>query len=86
MAGEARTDLVCDPSLACLVEMSLTGTGLGTRVVTVEEGCNAKLLGEVKLHWTVSIRVISNATTVIHLEKACMKSSECSLHESSLVR
>ncbi len=74
MAGEARTNLVCDLSVACLVDMCLTGTGSGTRV-TVEEGCSASLLGEVKLHWAVSITVTSNATIVIHI---CMKSSECS--------
>ena len=78
MAGEARTNLVCDLSVACLIDKCLTGTRSGTRVVTVEEGCSARLLGEIILHWTVSITVTSNATTVIHLEKACMKSSECS--------
>ena len=92
MAGEARTDPLCDLAVACLVDLCLTGTGSGTRVVTVQERCSARLLCELKPHWTVIIKVISNATIVIHLDKACMKSSAGhgvfaarSLHESPLV-
>jgi len=35
MAGEARTNLVCDLSVACLIDKCLTGTRSGTRVVVL---------------------------------------------------
>ncbi len=96
MVDEARTDPVCNLCVACLVDLCLTGTGSGTRAVIVDEGCSARLLGELMIHWTVSIRVTSNATIVVHVDKARMKSCvhlrgmecsvvRCSLHESSLV-